>query len=507
MASLIRTGKDKQDVRIQFSLGGRRKTLRPGRGLADDELDEIKKHVEAIVEAEELGEPVARKTAIWRSTGCGHKLRRKLVKLGLAQPIPPTAEELAARAERKRPPTVEEFINRYLGERQPGLGGKTGWKWRTMNGAEQDRDSLLTYLGERGKTALDSVTPGDADDFLVWLRREGRRGGKGAAGPCAEATIGRRLRRCSQFFRAAVRNKLLAENPFDGIKAPSQENEERFFFVSREATTRMIDAAPDWQWRLIIALARYGGLRTPSETLALKWEHVDFDRGRIRVPSPKTEKYKGKASREIPLFPELRPYLDDARQMVELGTEHVITRYRDASANLRTQLLRIMKRAGLDPWERCFHNMRASRQNELAAEFPIHVVCRWIGNSTLIANKHYLSGTDDYFEAAVKSAPQSAADGADPETTGADIPLEMSAPVQPSSLQTRKGYPQGEYSGPQFARKNKALSARADKAQHEARTASGVAAIAEAILGTSEKLSKAECRDLAGRIAAGVGAA
>ena len=54
---------------------------------------------------------------------------------------------------------------------------------------------------------------------------------------------------------------------------------------------------------LIFALARYGGLRTPSETKSLKWGDVDFERGRIRVPSPKTEHHEGKGSRLIPLFP------------------------------------------------------------------------------------------------------------------------------------------------------------------------------------------------------------
>ncbi len=30
------------------------------------------------------------------------------------------------------------------------------------------------------------------------------------------------------------------------------------------------------QWRLIFALSRYGGLRCPSEHLALRWGHIDI---------------------------------------------------------------------------------------------------------------------------------------------------------------------------------------------------------------------------------------
>ena len=83
------------------------------------------------------------------------------------------------------------------------------------------------------------------------------------------------------------------------------------------------------------------------------------------------------------------------------GTEYVITRYRDANANLRTQLQRIIRKAGLTPWPRLFHNLRATRQTELAECFPAHVVCAWIGNTERVAQNHYLQVTDAHFVKAV----------------------------------------------------------------------------------------------------------
>ena len=50
--------------------------------------------------------------------------------------------------------------------------------------------------------------------------------------------------------------------------------------------------------------------------------------------SSKTEHHEGKASRVIPIFPELRPHLEAAWEQAEPGTEYVITRYRDAGQNL-----------------------------------------------------------------------------------------------------------------------------------------------------------------------------
>jgi integrase len=78
---------------------------------------------------------------------------------------------------------------------------------------------------------------------------------------------------------------------------------------------------PRAQWKLMVALSRYGGLRCPSETLSLKWADVDWERNLIRIPSPKTEHHDGKDCRLIPLFPELRPYVLDAFEQAEPGSE------------------------------------------------------------------------------------------------------------------------------------------------------------------------------------------
>ncbi len=166
----------------------------------------------------------------------------------------------------------------------------------------------------------------------------------------------------------------------------------------------MLDACPDHEWRLIFALSRFGGLRCPSEHLRLRWADVDWDRGRITVHSSKTEHHEGKASRVIPIFPELRPHLEAAWEQAEPGTEYVITRYRDAGQNLRTAFERIIWKAGLAPWPKLFQNLRATRETELAESFPIHVVCEWIGNSAAIAAKHYLQVTDDHYQQASEKA-------------------------------------------------------------------------------------------------------
>ncbi|MBN2023296.1 MAG: site-specific integrase, partial [Pirellulales bacterium] len=159
----------------------------------------------------------------------------------------------------------------------------------------------------------------------------------------------------------------------------------------------------DAQWRLLFALSRFGGLRCPSEHLGLRWRDVDWAGGRITVHSPKTEHHEGGASRQIPIFPELRPYLEEVWDQAEPGDEYVITRYRNDNANLRTQLERILYKAGLKPWPKLFQNLRSTRQTELAETYPMHVVCEWIGNSQAVAAKHYLQVTDEHFAHATRN--------------------------------------------------------------------------------------------------------
>jgi hypothetical protein len=142
------------------------------------------------------------------------------------------------------------------------------------------------------------------------------------------------------------------------------------------------------------------GLRCPSEVLSLTWNDVDWDRSRITVHSSKTEHHEGKESRIIPLFPELLPYLREVFEAAQTGSTYVITRYRQANVNLRTQLQRIIAKAGLKSWPKLFQNLRSTRETELAERWPEHVVCAWIGNSKVVARKHCLQVTEEHFEQA-----------------------------------------------------------------------------------------------------------
>lgn len=121
----------------------------------------------------------------------------------------------------------------------------------------------------------------------------------------------------------------------------------------------------------------------------------------MTVWSCKTEHNAGGDRREIPLYDELVTPLLDALESMPPGAEYVVWRYRDNATNLRTQLERIIDKAGLKRWPKLYQNMRSSRQTELLeAGHPLQSVCAWLGNSQQVALAHYAQVRDEHFEAA-----------------------------------------------------------------------------------------------------------
>lgn len=118
------------------------------------------------------------------------------------------------------------------------------------------------------------------------------------------------------------------------------------------------------------------------------------------ITSPKTEHHERRGTRIVPIFIELEPYLSEAFELANEGAEHVINRYRDATQNLRTTFLKIIHRAGLEPWPKLFVNLRASAATDLVERFPAHVANSWMGRCESVAREHYRQVTDGHFERA-----------------------------------------------------------------------------------------------------------
>ena len=358
---------------------GRRRRIRLGRVTKAVAL-EVKRHVEHLLAHRRHGLPLPGSTAEWVN-GMTGRLRQRLAVCGLADAAPSA-------------PTLGAWLARYI-EGRGDVADNTRLKYQA---AEKE---LLRYF--KSDKPLDTINPGDGEDFNIWLRT--KRG-------LSEGTARRRVGICKQFLAAAVKRRLLRESPFAEVKC-GDFSEDRFHFVPPETAHAVMKELPSPAWRLAFALARWGGLRCPSEVTALTWADVTWadasrkhENGRFTVRSRKTARYNGKGSRVVPIFDELvGPFLE-ASEAAEAGAVYCCPQYPVKIANqmYRKVILQALARAGVEPWEKLFVNLRATRETELVSKHPGHVAAKWLGHSPKIALKHYLMVTDDDFARASGAA-------------------------------------------------------------------------------------------------------
>ncbi len=231
-----------------------------------------------------------------------------------------------------------------------------------------------------GGVPLRSITPEAASDWRAAMLADG----------LSEATVRCHTRNLKSAFTEAARRKLVEDNPFSHLRSASIASVAQDHYVSPGDTERLLKACPNEQWRLLIVLARYCGLRCPSETHTLRWPDVDWDQGRMRVWASKTER-----ERTVPLEPRAQRELAAAFAQVEPGAEGVIT-LSSSKGNLARDLKKVIGAAGLNRWPKIWQSLRASCEREWATRYPQHAVSRWIGHRVEVSDRHYLGEVLDH---------------------------------------------------------------------------------------------------------------
>ena len=322
MASLVSRPNGRKEVQFTDT-DGSRKTLRLGKVNMKD-AQPILTQVELLLSAKGMNSSPKPQTVEFLK-GLDATLLERFAKVGLI--------------EARKSAILSEYIASYIKRRVDAKPG-TVLKW-------QATEKQLTNFFGAGRD-LRTITAGDADAFRLHLMAT-----KTKRGLMQTNTISKHIRVARLFFNAALRDEVVSKNPFSGVDSGDRRNSAREYFVTRAEADACIEAAPDLQWRLIIAMARYGGLRTQSELVRLKWTDILWDTDRMVIHSPKTEGYEGKETRIVPLFPELKPFLDEAWATEADKSAFVITRYRTDTQNLRTTFLKIIERAALKPCRSC----------------------------------------------------------------------------------------------------------------------------------------------------------
>lgn len=377
MACLSSDGPGKWRI-LFYGLDERRYTLRLGK-CAKRDAEIVRSRVELLMAAQFLGTAPEADTVRWVAS-VSPKMRARLIRCRLIVGVE------IPRAVKKQ--TLQNFLQQYIEQRKVGVKPATTLVWQITG------DSLVKCFGR--DFVLQTLNASHATQWLDFMRGDGLK----------PTTVYKRLQFAKQFLSHATSSKILPANPWQSVKLSKPKTNSNVE-VPRSEIDRLMEHC-DPQWRAVIALCRYGGLRCPSEVLSIRWEQIDWDKSVMTIPSPKTEHLAGGESRVCPLFPEVRSALQQIRKksgyLIEMDEARAKANRATgwASANLRSVLLDRMKSAGVTPWPRLFHSMRATRQTELEQEFGLPAACAWLGNTTAIAKEHYLLVTSDTFQKATR---------------------------------------------------------------------------------------------------------
>ena len=318
---------------------------------------ESKRQIETLLTCRAMGQVIPHSTAAWIG-GLSDELHAKLVTHGLCQ----------ARQQALGVPTLKGWTSSYQSQRARELKPKSLKKIEDTGGKLLDRF---------GNVPIDTISVGNAHQWRDGLLSSG----------LSLATVATHCRNAKQIFEEAAKREIISRNPFKQLKSTAVAAE-RSEYVTPKMTQRILEACPSDAWRVFVGLARFAALRATSETHALRWEDVDFEKGTLHIRDGKTK------ARMVPMFPELRLLLQREQQQ----TGPVVT---VPENNRSRQFKKILKRAGIEPWNDLFQNLRRSCESQWASMgFPQSDVSRWTGHSMAVSEKHYLMSLNGTIEQA-----------------------------------------------------------------------------------------------------------
>lgn len=212
-----------------------------------------------------------------------------------------------ARADSRHSPTLEKFLDRYINNR-------TDLKSATKDLYEQTKEYLLKFFD--GGVRIGRITRAMAADW-----RAAMAGGKlvlnRSKKKIKEASVCIHVRNAKTAFNHAVREDLILFNPFDRLKGTAREPDKDWKYITFEELDKLLDACPDWGWKMLIAFCRLAGLRR-GEAFNLNWADIDWQCHRLKIIAEKTGK-----QRVVPIEPKLYQLLLDAFDQAEEIEERI----------------------------------------------------------------------------------------------------------------------------------------------------------------------------------------
>lgn len=274
-------------------------------------------------------------------------------------------------------PTIKAWTDRYLADiRQTHAEGSVSLAGDT-----------IAYLLERfdGGLRIDRITQAQAEDFAAWLRAKGLNA----------VTVARHARTLKAIWGRAIKAELIHRSPWIVLASSARSPEKTIPNLADDDVQRLIDAAPTRQWRCIIALCAWGGTRR-NEAIRMKWEDVRWGDNRFFVRLPEGQDADTKHAERVTMMePRLEATLLAAMHEAHDGSEGPCEGI--PLENLHRNMVAIIRRAGLVPWEDPFHALRRWRVSTWKLRYPAPVVDKWLGHSSDVSESSYYRVTEQTF--------------------------------------------------------------------------------------------------------------
>ena len=353
----------KRSGRVFFRIGSTKHAINLGQQVSKKQKQSFLTHLNRLVGAKMSGSKPDKSDLQWIAT-LPDAVHSQLHAKGLCDA-------------RVKPVVFVDYLDSHFKNRAESsrVAMSTTERWKTALGHAR------SYFG---KVTLQAIKRSDAEAFRIYLLK--KRGQTKAT--MSEATVRKTCSIISGALVEAIKQGLVEFNPFSDVPKSNVASPNSEVVVPDEDVLAVISHAKHPEDKILLALARFAGLRIPSEIQELCWGHVNLKDNLLEVFAKKTQRY-GKTRRVIPIVPRLRSLLKELKPAAASDEDYVLPYLRNYSA-LGVRFRRLCKEAGVKQWEKCFTNLRKSFASDMCRGRSPSDVAGWLGNSTPVLVKHYL---------------------------------------------------------------------------------------------------------------------
>jgi len=298
--------------------------------------------------------------------------------------------------------TARTYLTEWLENTKGDVEIRSYWRYH------QTIHDFLKHLGTKAERLLREITPIDVRSWRDKLKA------KGLSAP----TVNGAIKVLRMPFKAAHDNGYIDINPVTKNSVKLLRDEARNVskdVFKREQITALINAAPSEDWKGMVMLSYFTGLRL-RDCSELRWSSINLDQHVITVETQKTRKtvtvtihpqfaawLKKQPSGigKAPVFPTLAGKSGSGKSGLSMAFKRIMDR-----ANIKGRLLRKKNGAGRSQSSLSFHSLRHSFNSAMAnAGVAPEVRQRLAGHSSADMNRVYTHHELEPLRAAVAAIP------------------------------------------------------------------------------------------------------